>query len=272
MNPKKRRRLSRIERIQPEVLAKELSGSRDLGMKRDALHLIRIVLRKRCISPDEFREAVRTIGVFSDFRKWKAQLETAYNRQSRKFKRKARPYMVEIYGSLGAWETALQFLSVRKPSSASEIFFGMAILLELDKIQDAKVLATRCRRALSSATPAEQSLLLDTLARFFERTHEWDRAIAIWQQMPPDQPFRRDALSGIVKIHLARAFEAIERGLRLLMKVKEQQNSEASLCRSAQDLEITLDAGKELLKFKRGIEKLLPKETRKRFGISVGES
>ena len=180
--------------------------------------------------------------------------------------------MLGMYVSLKESETALQFVSIQRPSSASEIFFGMAILLELDKIQDAKVLATRCRRALSSATPAEQSLLLDTLARFFQRTHDWDRAIAIWRQMPPDQPFRRDALSGIVKIHLARAFEAIEIGIRLLMKVKEQQNSEASLCRSAQDLEITLDAGKELLKFKRGIEKLLPKETRKRFGISVGES
>jgi hypothetical protein len=229
-------------------------------------------LTKRRILPEEFSQAVRIIGVFSNTEKWKSELEATYNRQSGKFKRKTRPYMVEIYGSLGEWETALQFLSIRKPSSVSEMFFGMAILLELDKLQDAKVLATRCRRALSSATPSEQSLLLDTLARFFQRTRDWDRAIAIWQQIPPDQPFRRDALSGIVKIHLARAFEAIESGLRLLMKVKEQQNSEASLCRSAQDLEITLDAEKELLKFKRGIDKLLPKETRKQLGISLEES
>jgi hypothetical protein len=251
------------------TIAAEISGYADIGMKQEALRLTRKLLEKRRILPDEFSEALRTIGVyasFKTFKKWKPKFEAAYERQSRKFKRKARPYMVELYGSLREWETALQFLSVRKPSSAFEMFFGMEILLELEKFRDAEALAIRSRRALSFArSPFEQSLLLDALARFFARTRNWDRAIAAWQHAPLDQPFRRDALSGIVKIHLARASEAIESGLKALAELK--QNPELSLCLPENDLNLTIEAEKELLKFKRGINKLLPEKARKELGI-----
>ena len=129
-------------------------------------------------------------------------------------------------------------------------------------------LATRCRKALSLATNRfEQSLLLDTLGSFFARTHEWDHAIRAWQLAPLAEPFRRDALSGIVKIHLACAFEAIESGLKALAELK--QNPEFSLCLPGNDLQLTQGAEKELLKFKRGIEKVLPEKVRKDLGISI---
>ena len=143
----------------------------------------------------------------------------------------------------------------------------MKAVLQLDKLQDAEALATRCTKAPALATNRfEQSLLLDALARFFARTHDWDRAIAAWQHAPLDEPFRRDALSGIVKIHLARAFEAVESGLKALAELK--RNSEPSLCLPGNDLAMTRDAEKELLKFKRGIEKLLPGKARKQLGIT----
>ena len=178
--------------------------------------------------------------------------------------------MVELYGSLREWETTVQFLSVRKPSSAGEIMFGMEALLQLNRLEEAKTLAAFCRRALSFVTDRfSQSVLLDALASFLARTRQWDYAIAAWQHAPLDEPFRRDALSGIVKIHLARAWEAIESGTRLLIGLKKQANNELSLCLPGNDLKLTLDAEKELLKFRRGIEKLLPAETRKELGIAT---
>ena len=251
--------------------AAEISGYCDLGMKREALRLTRKLLEKRRILPDEFSEALRTIGVyasFKSFKKWKPKFEAAYERQSRKFKRKTRSHMVEMYGALGEWEAALRFLSVQKPSTASEIFFGMKALLQLDKLQDAEALATRCTKAPPLATNRfEQSLLLDTLGSFFARTQKWDQAIAAWQHAPLDEPFRRDALSGIVKIHLARAFEAVGSGLKALANLK--RNSELSLCLPNNDLGLTRDAERELLKLKRGIEKALPEKVRKNLGINV---
>jgi len=179
--------------------------------------------------------------------------------------------MLSMYASLGEWETALQFVELRKLSTSADVLFGMEVLLELDKLQDAEALAVRCRKALSFATNGfEQSLLLDTLGRFFARTHKWDYAIAAWQHAPLDEPFRRDALSGIVKLHLAGTCEAIESGLKALAELK--QNPELSLCLPENDFNLTLEAERELLKFKRGIEKLLPERARKRLGISFEES
>src|SRR5438094_1143472 len=110
------------------AIAAEISGYADIGMKQEALRLTRKLLQKRRILPDEFSEALRTVGIyasFKSFKKWKPKFEAAYERQSRKFKRKTRSHMVEMYGALGEWEAALRFLSVQKPSTASEIFFGM---------------------------------------------------------------------------------------------------------------------------------------------------
>src|SRR6266704_5047809 len=89
------------------TIAAEISGYVDIGMKGEALRLTRKLLQKRSILPDEFSEALRTIGVyasFKSFKKWKPKFEAAYERQSRQFKRKVRPLMVEIYGSMGEWE------------------------------------------------------------------------------------------------------------------------------------------------------------------------
>src|SRR5206468_11520981 len=97
------------------AIAAGISGYADIGMKNDALRLVRKVLEHRRIQPEEFSTAIRTIGILSDFNKSKSKVEAAYNRQSRKFKRKVRPYMLEMYASLGDWETALRFLSIRGP-------------------------------------------------------------------------------------------------------------------------------------------------------------
>jgi tetratricopeptide (TPR) repeat protein len=235
-------------------------------MKREALRLTRRVLENRRISPEEFGEAVRTIGVLSNFEKWRSELEAAYNRQSRKFKRKTRLAILAVYAALKEWETALKFVSLHNASTPWEIFFSMEVLLALNKLEDAERLATKCKKAFRFANdPTDQSFLIDALAAFLARTHRWEEANAIWQRAPLDQPFRRDALSGIVRIHLGRAWEAIGNGLKALSELK--RNPELSLCLPTNDLGLTRDAEKELLKFKRGIEKILPEKARKELGV-----
>src|SRR5437667_7795794 len=99
------------------AIAAEISGYVDIGMKKEALRLTRKVLEKRRILPDEFSEALRTIGVyasFKSFKKWKPKFQAAYERQSRKFKRKTRSDMLGMYVSLKEWETALQFVSIQR--------------------------------------------------------------------------------------------------------------------------------------------------------------
>src|SRR6266536_2315951 len=118
-NPREPRSERHTTSIQGSTTAAEIRGYADIGMKKEALRAVHRVLAKRRIRPEEFAEADRAIGVFSNFEKWKSKLEDAYNRQPRKSKQEMWPYMVELYGSLGEWEPAVQFLSVQEPSTAS---------------------------------------------------------------------------------------------------------------------------------------------------------
>lgn len=83
--------------------------------------------------------------------------------------------------------------------------------------------------------------------------------------MPLEQPFRRDALKGIVEARLGCALEAAERGLQQISELKQNPNYELHITAPYNDVKMTAQAEKELLKLKRGIEKLLPSEMRKRF-------
>jgi len=258
------------------TIAAEIAGYADIGMKDEALRAVRTVLAKRRILPEEFGEAVRTMGIYlscKTWKQWKPILEAAYNRQPRNFKRQARSDMLSMYASLGEWETALQFVELRKLSTSADVLFGMEVLLKLDKLEDARILASRCWKALRRiADRFQQAVILTALGAFFSRTRRWSGAIETWEAMPLEQPFRRDALSGIVKIHLAGALEATERGLQWLAELKENPNNGNELILPGNDLKLTLDAESELLKFKRVIEKLLPEKARKELGIILRQS
>jgi len=175
-----------------------------------------------------------------------------------------------MYVCLKEWKTALQFVSIQMPASVTDFLFGMDVLLELGKLEAAEVLATRCRKALRSATDRfQQSVLLTALGEFYSRVHRWDDALTVWEHMPLEQPFRHNALSGIVQIHLAKALQSVERGLQLLAELKKNPDTENELCVPGNDLGMTKDAEKELLKYKSGIEKLLPEKARKELGVDV---
>ncbi len=249
-------------------IAAEISGYIDIGMKDEALRLTRKVLEKRRILPDEFSVAVRTIGVYgSSFKRWRTKLEAAYNRQSRRFKRKVRADMLGIYASLNDREIAVQFIDVRRPTYP-DVLFGMDALLKLNKLEEAQLLASQCAKALRSTTDRfEQSVLLTGLGEYYSRIQRWDDALAAWEHMPLEQPFRRDALSGIVKIHLARALRAIDRGLQALSELKKKPDNGNQLSLPGNDLALTAQAQKELLKFERRISKLLPEKAWKELGI-----
>ena len=253
--------------------AAEICGYADIGMKDEALRAVRALLEKRRILPEEFSEAVRTMGIYLSCKTWKAwkpKIDTAYNRQSGMFKRKVRADMLSIYASFGEWETALPFIELRALPTYADALFGIEVLLELDKLEEAEVLASRCWKALRRTPDRfQQAMMLTALGAFFSRTRGWSDAIEAWEAMPLEQPFRRDALSGIVKIHLARAFEAVQRGLQWVAELKKNPNNDNELTLPGNELALTAQAEKELLKFKRGIEKLLPDKARKELGINA---
>src|SRR6266487_312530 len=61
------------------AIAAEISGCVDIGMKKEALRLTRKVLEKQRILPDEFSEALRTIGIYASCERFPVR----YGRPSR---------------------------------------------------------------------------------------------------------------------------------------------------------------------------------------------
>lgn len=240
-------------------------------MTRETHRLARTILAKPDISAEEFCETLMTAGVEQNFEKWRPRIEAAHARQSREFKRKVRPCMLSMYASLGDYENARRFISLRNAWTAFEMFWSMDVLLALDMLDDAKCLARRSVKCLPLATtPIEQSLLIDAAATFFARTREWDKAITLWKHAPAYEPLRGNALEGIIHIHLARAFEAVERGLEIVTELKRKPDTTLELCLPGNESAMLEDDEKQLLKLKRGIAKILPEEARRELGISNG--
>ena len=272
MKRNKKRELSRTERLQPEALAKELEGYCNAGMKEEALRIADAILKKKRITPEEFFQLIRTVGVHSNFTKWETKIRAAYDRQSRRSKQKARSDMLLMYASNGEWQEASNFLSLRRPCTAAEILFSMDVLLALKRFDDARRLGMRCIKIVTRPIDAfNRSLLITAIGEYFSRMQMWEEAVDIWKYMPLDQPFRRDALTGIVRACLGRALESAERGLQSLSDLKRNPNYELHISLPYNDQKMSAEAERELLKLKRGIEKLLPEETRRDVGVMTGE-
>jgi hypothetical protein len=78
--------------------------------------------------------------------------------------------MLSFYWSLKDFGTAASFISVRHCETAAELFFTMGVLLELDRTEEAKTIAQRCKRALKARlSHLDEGLLRDALARFHAR-------------------------------------------------------------------------------------------------------
>jgi hypothetical protein len=152
------------------------------------------------------------------------------------------------------------------------MLFSMDMLLGLERLDDAAGLAMKCVKIVSQPVdPFDQSLLITAIGEYFSRMQMWDEALEIWKYMRLDQPFRRNALVGMVKAHLGLALESAERGLQLLSDLKQSPNYELHVALPYNDEKMTGEAERELLKFKRGIEKLLPTERRKELGINAAD-
>ncbi len=252
----------------PQCTATELEGYVDLGMGRQARKLARQILSKKRILPEEFYETIHSIGIFSDFGKWKTEIESAYQRQSRRFQKCCRAAMLSFYFSLGDEDKASQYLSTERPPDPADAFFTMNVLLELGRLEEAKVLAAKMGRLINRAQePAGRAFLIEGVARYFARLGKWDTAAEVWSWAPLEQAFRADAIVGLVHLHLARALNQSDQGLKALKEIGQNVDLGCEIIIPGNDEGITRDLEKELLKLKHELEKLLPEKRRTQPGL-----
>jgi len=251
-----------------ECAATELEGYVDLGMGRQARKLARQILSKKRILPEEFYETIRSIGIFSDYGKWKTEIESAYQRQSRRFQKRCRAAMLSFYFSLGDRDKASYYLSTERSPDPADAFFTMSVLLELGRVEEAKVLALKMGRLLNRAQePFARALLIEGIARYFARLGKWDTAAEVWSWAPLGQAFRADALVGLVHLQLVRALNETYNGLHAVEEMRQNPDVSSEITIPGNEEDLMGDLEKELLKLKHQLEKLLPGDRRTQLGV-----
>jgi hypothetical protein len=269
---------NRIAEIQPNdfpanvsKLALELSGYVDAGMKYMALDMAGEILQNERISPFEFREVIRAIGVYADeIDEWTLQIESAYRQQSAKFRDCVRESMLDFYCSIKDWEKAARFIRLRTLNEPPDLFFAMRVLLQLDQLDRAERILVKCHSFQAKPMSSfHQHCLIEACASYYARIGEWEHAIHLWRIAPKEEAWARDALINIVEMYAARALWEANKGLAVLKEARKEVDLEMEITLPGNDDSMDDDWERDLLKLKEALEDILPEERRKELGLDI---
>ncbi|PYI85025.1 MAG: hypothetical protein DME54_04935 [Verrucomicrobia bacterium] len=250
-------------------LTTELNGFVELGSTKEVKRLIRQILRHPRSTAEALWKAVRAIGTLDAPRRWRRDVEAAFARLSRKEQRRAREVMLNYYSAIWDFEAALPFCVPRDLRSPSELMFAMDIYLQLNKLSEAKKLERKCLNAIERAeNEFDVSCITEALGSFYARTRNWQRALDVWAIAPRDQPLARSAAVGRAEVFIAAAIDALNQELDTVIALKEKLPSGIEISLPGIEASLLRRTEKDLLRLKRGLERLLPEKRRKAFGLN----
>jgi hypothetical protein len=249
----------------------ELNGFVEMGMKREALKLARRILKKIDISTVDFRDAMQAILIQADnYKLWTPVVESAYARLLKHDKHIVRPYMLYFYHSCKNYEAAAKFVPHRFVGAfdTKELAFACETWLELNRMDKMENLAKKLLWAIKEVdVPFMRTHLAKCLAEYYARKGHWGKAVELWEFVQLDNIFYRDAVEGVVDIHVAGALLAIKRGFELMKKFNQNYDPEMETTLPGNDGKIQRGAGKKFRKLQRLLEKVVPEKRRKELGL-----
>ena len=250
----------------------ELEGYGEMGMKHEALRLVRQILTQKRISSAELKMALHTIGVFSDPMRWMEDLETAWQRQPAAVRREANSEMLCLFAMKQKWDKAAHHAKLRMLRCPADLLFGMWTMLAMDRLEDAAKIARKARRALKNPEQDgfDVSSLLETLALYHARVGEWAEAFDWWSRAPRDGPLGGNAAVGRVELCLVKALALIREELETLDSLPPDWEQERMLPGNTDGLRKETEM--ELSKLQRRIEKMLPAKRRLELGFDAANA
>lgn len=252
-----------------EWLISQLDGFVDLGSKREIKRLVRQILRHPRPTAEGLWHVVRAIGTMDSPRYWRRNVEAAFARSSKREQRRAREVMLNYYSAIWDFESALPFCAIRDLRNPSELMFAMDVYLHLNKLSDAKKLERKCLNAIERAeNPFDVSCVAEALASFYARTRNWQRALEVWTVAPRDQALARNAAVGRAETFIAGAIDAVREELNTITMLRKNPPLELAISLPGIEDSLVRDTEKDLLRLKRGLERLLSEKRRKAFGLT----
>ena len=191
----------------------EIDGYIELGMQEEALAQVHVTLNRNFITPEEFNSCVFALLQTDQPESWKRTVENAHSRLKTPGDDKVRSAMLNYYFTIGESKVAWKFFP-RHWTKFFDAWVMMQVSLELGRLNQAKAVAQTCSDILAAAQDDfTKSSMIDALTSYHVRLCNWDVALKLWEEAPDEPCFQRQRLTGIVKIHLARALEAAKDGL-----------------------------------------------------------
>jgi hypothetical protein len=249
-----------------DALAQELEGLIDLGATKEATKVLRQILRLRKPTALALWQVVRAAGMMDRPRRWRRDIESAYARLSKAEQRRAHSAMFDYYYAIGESQSALAFCKAKDLRSPHALMFAMDLYLETDDLVQAKNLARKCRK-MTLDNPFDASAVAEALASYYARIRKWDQALRLWELAPRDQPVSRQAALGRVEVFLARAWAAVQEELDVANSLRKNVDPELALSLPGVEKDLLDQTKKDLSRFKRGLERLLPEQRRHALGL-----
>lgn len=260
-----------MKKITKQLLYKkigEMDGLSAINMHKEAVDLATQILSEEQLDAIAFNKALSAILIGgSDIEKLKELIQAAFNRLPNREQAKARHQMLGYFCSIKETKMALEYVSA--PVSGGELLFVMDVLLANDRLDEAEKLFFRGKKKIKGAmSEFDWSMLFAAMARYCERTGRLNEAEQYWLHVSElDQPVLRDALSGLVKIQIVRAWKHLQHGLGQIEKFKTNID-QVTIVQLPGNHDILLaDARKELEAYREALGKIVPQDELRLFGI-----
>ncbi len=198
--------------------SEEMRGYINLGMQHESLRLARRFLKRDPLEPEAFNAAIDALLVHCDrLKRWAPLLEASHARLSKGGQLQARSAMLSFWYSLNEFEKAAAFIPKRLDGSvdAREVAFVIDLLLDLNRLEDARVWVRKVMRSANLACDEwVGGLLQSRLAEFYARDGDWERAVQLLEPLRTHRGIAESAILGIVELHVAQALQAVNKRFR----------------------------------------------------------
>jgi hypothetical protein len=251
----------------------ELGGFVKLGMKREALKLARRTLKQADITAKAFNDALDAILTLGDkCKSWMPVVEAAYAHLPKSDKQAVRHSMLYFYNSSRNHEAAGKFIPRRFVGEVNlmELALTCKTWLELKRMDEMDKLAKILSRTIKETEhPFMRTQLSECLAEYYTRKGLWNKAVELWGFVQLDNIFCRNAVEGIVDIHVAGALLAIKRGFELVKKFNQSFDPKMETTLPGNDKVIQQQAEKKFRKLQKILEKIVPNERQRELGFAL---
>lgn len=262
-----------LDRMPPPAAASELDGYVGAGMKKEALRLVRRLLKAPTVAAPTFAEAVHAILILADKVKlWKALVESAYARIPKRKRGLVRFWIMSVRNVCDDAEGVLQLIPKRFTGKWAllELIWAVEATFATGRDELMNTLASRLLRIVDKAQdPPTQALLSLCLAELFARwgAWAWDDAIGMANEAQECSAFLQRAVGTTVDIHVARALKAVRWGFIKIKLLRRQFDPEVELTIPGNESAMLDDAAKKFERLQKMLERILPKERQKELGL-----